>query len=162
MAAPHLDVFVLSWHRFNHLLDCSCQVFGILFNRKFRVSKTQHAAAASGDVQQRALFGALHLQLQIFFGALQYEISGWCAGEGAHMVEVGKAGTYINHNGLLLFLKENGANKVRKHANLSLHEKILHTSWKRAQVARGMGKWLGRAKQRKRAEQTHNAIVGKE
>ncbi len=78
------------------------------------------------------------------------------------MVEVGKAGTYINHNGLLLFLKENGANKVRKHANLSLHEKILHTSWKRAQVARGMGKWLGRAKQRKRAEQTHNAIVGKE
>ena len=59
------------------------------------------------------------------------------------MVEVGKERTYINHNGLLLFLKENRANKVRKHANLELHEKTLHRSSKRAQVASGMGKWLG-------------------
>jgi hypothetical protein len=63
----YLYVLVLSWQRLDHLFNGSGQVFRVLFHRKFGVAEAQHAAAARRDVEQRALFGALHLQLQIFF-----------------------------------------------------------------------------------------------
>ena len=75
-----LYVLVLPRHRFDHLLYSRRQVFRIFVDGKFGVAEAQHAAAAGGHVQQRALFGALDLQLEIFLGALTGEDEGWDEG----------------------------------------------------------------------------------
>ena len=92
-AATHLYVLVLARYRFYHLLHGGRQVFGVLVNRKIGVSKAQHAAAAGGDVEQRALFGALDLQLQVFLRALgAMNEAGNAGGGGRNRVEVGRGG----------------------------------------------------------------------
>jgi hypothetical protein len=106
---------VLSWQRLDHLFHGSGQIFGVLFDRKFGISEAQHAAAASSDIEQSALLGALDLQLQILLGDLEHGVR--ADGEGRGQGLEGR-GTYINHNWLLLFLEKDRADKVRKHSNL--------------------------------------------
>ena len=72
----HLYVLVLPGHCLDHLLDSRRQVFRIFVDGKFGVAKAQHAAAARGHVQQRALLCALNLQLEIFLRALVEEDEG--------------------------------------------------------------------------------------
>lgn len=70
----HLYVLVLSWQRLDHLFHGSGQIFGVLFDGKFGISEAQHAAAASSDIEQSALLGALDLQLQILLGDLVHGV----------------------------------------------------------------------------------------
>jgi hypothetical protein len=73
---------VLSWQRLDHLFHGSGQIFGVLFDGKFGISEAQHTAAASSDIEQSALLGALDLQLQILLGDLEHGVRADGEGRG--------------------------------------------------------------------------------